>query len=150
MHSHCQVFLKLLHRFLCSPLLWKIELMWFFYSRQSVEKQIQKLLVDFYKILGLGVATPKCTTWLQYFFTMTKKFVGMCVAKPQAFFWWWFEWFFNLPLKYLFFNFDMCHLNHKIQIWDICNIQSCAPQLWWVLLTIFTTPGSYQLGIELD
>jgi hypothetical protein len=41
--THCQVFLKLLQRFLCSPLLWKIDLMWFFYSRQSVEKQIQKL-----------------------------------------------------------------------------------------------------------
>jgi hypothetical protein len=36
--THCQVFLKLLQRFLCSPLLWKLDLMWFFYIRQSVEK----------------------------------------------------------------------------------------------------------------
>ncbi len=36
--THCQVFLKLLQRFLCSPLLWKIDLTWFFYIRQSVEK----------------------------------------------------------------------------------------------------------------
>jgi hypothetical protein len=143
--THCQVFLKLLQRFLYSPLLWKIDLMWFFCSRQSVEKQIQKLelgvLLNCWKCrwssitsedkaapLGTGSGMHCASIFLGAIF-------GSHTGRPPPFFPWWSQ-SANTSVDDAEFSLSRETVGGFYQT-DGCDYQFCVSKLWngtWVEL----------------